>query len=126
MSKSEEKIKNDVLKDLKLGDDDYKEYKRKLKDYIFVNEINDLKAGTFIRTISVDNENYDLTSPCVFCELRVTTEGMSLFCRNLYRPAFFHINMDKTLIFRKLKFEEKVIAKALKAAAGTAAAAAKA
>ena len=115
-----EKLKYEVLKDLKLPDADYTDYKRKLKDYIFVNEIGDLKSGTFIRTISIENENYSLMSPCVFCEVRITTDGMSLFCRNMYKPLFFHVNMDKTLIFRKLKFEEKVIAKALKATAITA------
>jgi hypothetical protein len=105
-------LKHKVLSDLHLSEVEMDSIRNKLKDYIYVNDLSDIDAGTFIRTISVDQ--FKLTNPCVFCEVKITSEGMSLFCRNMYKPCFFHINMDKTIVFRKLKPDEKLIVKALR------------
>jgi hypothetical protein len=104
---NQDAIKLEVLKDI---EGDLEILKKQLKDYIFVNEIGDLQPGTFIRAFFSGK----LLSPCIFCEIKFTTEGMSLFCRNLYKPIFFHINIEKTIVFRKLTKEEKIILKALK------------
>ena len=72
----------------------------KLQDYVYVNELDDLKEGCFIRMITKGA----LTSPCIFCEIKISIEDkIQLFCRSVgRRPRFFHVEMgEDNLIFRK-------------------------
>jgi hypothetical protein len=103
-------IKQGILKELKLPNETYKSYLKSLKEYIFVNDLDDLKEGTFIRSISIEDDEYALKSPCIFCDVKMLDTGMLLLCRHMWKKGtFFHINMEKTLLFRKLKNEEKLI-----------------
>ena len=115
-----ETYKGKILDDLKLSADIKRTYKKQLKNYLFVNEIDDLKTGTFLRCIKMEDEDYTLTAPCIFCDVKITDKGMVLLCKTIYNKykkfqLFFHIHMDKAIIFRKLKSEERLLLLALKA-----------
>lgn len=104
-----------VLKELELPKKEIVDIFNKLKDYKYVDEMNDLKYGTFIRWIPIENpDNIYLTKGALFCEMKITDDGVFCVCKNLgYSARHFQISMDKNLIFQKLTGQELVLLSAL-------------
>ena len=104
-----------ILKELQLTKQETIDMFNKLKDYKYVDEMNDLKYGTFIRWIPIeDPTNIYLTKGALFCEMKITDDGVFCVCKNFGFPArHFQISMDKNLIFQKLTDQELVLLSAL-------------
>ena len=104
-----------ILKELHLSKKETQEIYNKLKDYKYVDEMNELKHGAFIRWIGIeDPENLFLTNGAIFCELKITDNGVFCVCKNFgFPPRHFQISIDKNLIFQKLTDQEKVLLSAL-------------
>jgi hypothetical protein len=104
-----------ILKELQLSKKETIDILNKLKDYKYVDEMNELKYGTFIRWIPIeDPTNIYLTKGALFCEMKITDDGVFCVCKNFgYSGRHFQISMDKTLIFQKLTEQELVLLSAL-------------
>ena len=104
-----------ILKELHLSKNNTLEIFTKLKDYKYVDEMNDLKYGTYIRWIPIeDPNNIFLAKGGLFCEIKITDDGVFCICKNIgYKSRHFQIAMDKNLIFRKLTYQELVLLSAL-------------
>ena len=104
-----------VLKELQLDRNETLIILKKLKEYKYVDEMNDLKYGTYLRWIPInDPENIHLTKGAVFCELKITDNGVFIVCKNFgYSTKHFQIKMDECLIFQKLTQQELVLLNAL-------------
>lgn len=104
-----------ILKELHLTKSETIEMYNKLKDYKYVDEMNDLKYGTYIRWIPIeDPNNIHLTKGALFCEMKITDNGIFCVCKNYGFPArHFQLSMDKNLIFQKLTEQEQVLLSAL-------------
>ncbi len=104
-----------VLKELHLSKSDTLELLKKLDAYKYVDEMNDLKYGAYIRWIPIeDPTNIELTKGALFCEMKITDDGVLCVCKNLgFSKRHFQISMDKALIFQKLTDQEQVLLSAL-------------
>jgi len=104
-----------ILKELHLSKKETLDILSKLKDYKYVDEMSDLKYGTYIRWIPIANpNNIYLTKGAIFCELKITDDGIRCICKNYgYGCKHFQIEMDKNLIFQKLTVQELVLLSAL-------------
>lgn len=104
-----------ILKELELSKQETIDILNKLKDYKYVDEMNELKYGTFIRWIPIeDPTNIHLTKGALFCEMKITDNGVFCVCKNFgYSTRHFQISMDKNLIFQKLTDQEKILLSAL-------------
>lgn len=104
-----------VLKELQLDRNETLIILKKLKEYRYVDEMNDLKYGTYLRWIPInDLENIHLTKGAVFCELKITDNGVFIVCKNFgYSTKHFQIKMDECLVFQKLTQQELVLLNAL-------------
>ena len=104
-----------ILKELELPKNETMDLFNKLKNYKYVDEMNDLNYGTFLRWIPITNpERIVLTKGAIFCELKITDDGLRLVCKNHgFPPRHFQINMDENLIFQKLTDQELVLLSAL-------------
>jgi len=104
-----------VLKELHLSKQDTLELLKKLKEYKYVDEMNELKYGAYIRWIPIeDPDNIHLTKGALFCEMKITDDGVFFICKNYgYNRRHFQISMDKNLIFQKLTDQEQVLLSAL-------------
>ena len=102
-TKKIQKMTFDIIKELQLSKKETINIYEKLKDYKYVDEMNDLKYGTYIRWISIENpKNIYLTKGALFCEIKITDEGVFCVCKNYgYSTRHFQIEMDKNLIFQK-------------------------
>ena len=104
-----------ILKELQLPKKDTSELMRKLNEYKYVDEMNDLKYGTYIRWIPIeDPDNIYLTQGALFCEMKITDEGVFCVCKNYgFKSRYFRLSMDKNLIFQKMTDQELVLLSAL-------------
>jgi hypothetical protein len=104
-----------ILKELHLPKKETIDIFNKLRDYKYVDEMNDLKYGTYIRWIPIDDPaNIYLTKGAIFCEMKISDSGVSCVCKTFGFPVkHFKISMDKNLIFQKLTDQEMVLLSAL-------------
>jgi hypothetical protein len=104
-----------ILKELHLPKKDTLEIMKKLKEYKYVDEMNELKYGTYIRWIPIeDPTNIYLTQGALFCEMKITDDGVFCVCKNYgFKSKYFQLSMDKNLIFQKLTDQELVLLSAL-------------
>lgn len=105
--------KNNVLQRLHLPTSDLKKMHSKLKKYRFIDELPELKYGSYIRWIPLkDPENIRLTNGGVVVEMKVCDEGIVVTCRNnMHR--MFSIKLQENLVFQKLSEQESVLLSAL-------------
>jgi hypothetical protein len=105
--------KNDILQKLNLDKSDLKENLKKLKEYRYINNINDINYGCFIRYINLKKiNNLNLNNGGVVCDIKINN-GIEILCRNNIN-RFFQIKFDENLIFQKLTEQEKIILNVLK------------
>ena len=104
-----------ILKELELDRNETLELLKKLKEYKYVDEMSDLKYDTYIRWIPINNPNtIILKKGAVFCEMKITDDGVFLVCKNYgYSSKHFQIQMDTNLIFQKLTTQEQILLSAL-------------
>lgn len=106
-------LKTTMLKELELESKVLTEYLTKLTDYHYIDELNDLKYGAYIRWISLnDPENIYLTHGGIICDIKITDKGIALVCKN-YANKHFHLKPDELMIFQKLSKQEQVLLAAL-------------
>ena len=104
-----------IIKELQLSRKDTLEIMNKLNEYKYVDEMNELKYGAYIRLIPIeDPKNIYLTKGALFCEMKITDDGVFCVCKNYgFKSRHFQISMDKNLIFQKLTEQEQVLLSAL-------------
>lgn len=120
-------IKYNVLMRMGLEDDELESMLLKLSDYRYVEELQDIHHGAFIRYIPLvdtsknkskkrndrhvdekqDNE-VTLKPGGFICDVKILSSGVQLLCRSHFRKMF-QIRLDEVLIFQKLTKQEEVI-----------------
>lgn len=101
--------KNDILQKLRFEKEKLKQYNKKLKQYRYIEEIDDLTYGNYIRWINLKNiENMKLTNGAIICDIIVCDNGTHILCKNSFNKMF-RLIMDECIIFQKLNEEEKMI-----------------
>lgn len=118
MNFTTQKIKQmnyNIICELELTNKETNELLEKLNGYKYVDEINDLRYGTYLRWIDISNpEEIKLTKGAVFCNTKITYDGVYLTCKNYgFNSRHFQIKMDSNLIFQKLTDQECVLLSAL-------------
>jgi len=103
----------DILNELHLDEQTTMSYLQKLKGYRYVDEVNELKYGSFVRWIPItDPEHLPLHYSGIICDIKITDNGVQLVCKNfMHRHYTFQI--DECLIFQKITPQEEIILHAL-------------
>jgi hypothetical protein len=102
-----------ILKELHLNRPITLDYLKKLKGYRYIDELNDLKHGAFIRWIPITDPAYLPLHHCgIVCDIKITDNGVLVTCKN-FMHRHYTFKMDECLIFQKLSAQEQVIIYAL-------------
>jgi len=108
------KDKNDMLQQLKLPRNELTYLHKQLKSYRLVNDMNDLRFGSYVRWISLKNpEEIKLTNGGIVCDMKVINEDLHIKCKNKMN-RIFQIKISEVILFQKLSEQEQIILKALK------------
>ena len=98
-----------ILKELHLDKKTTLDYLKKIKEYRYVDELSDLKYGSFIRWIPITNPAYLPLHHCgMICDIKITDNGVLITCKN-FMHRHYTFKMDECLIFQKITSQEKVI-----------------
>ena len=112
-NKKIENVKIKMLNKLNLNKNQFKEFTKKLENYRYIDELPELKYGSFIRWISLKNpEIIILSNGGLVMEIKIELSGIIIVCKNNLN-RFFQINMNENLIFQKLNNQESVLLSAL-------------
>jgi hypothetical protein len=92
-----------------------REILKKLDNYKYVDEMDELKYGTYIRWIPLDDiDNIHLTKGAIFCEIKITDDGVYLICKNYGNShKYFRVKFDECLVFQKLTNSELILLNAI-------------
>lgn len=102
-----------ILNELQLDESTLRSYLSKLKGYRYIDELTDLKYGSFIKWIPITDPNYmPLHYNGIICDIKITDNGVIITCKN-FMHRHYTFKMDETLIFQKLSNQEQLIIKAL-------------
>lgn len=102
-----------ILKQLHLDNKTTIEYLNKLKGYIYIDEMSDLKYGAFIKWIPLTNPEYlPLNYSGMICDIKIVDTGVFITCKN-FMHRHYTFKMDECLIFQKLSSQEQIIIHAL-------------
>ena len=102
-------LNKNILTDLHLSRKEMIDMLKKLENYKYIEEVDDLKYGAFIRWIPLtDPCNLPLHYAGMICEVKFTDEGTIISCKN-FMHRHYTIKMDECLIFQKFTNEEKLM-----------------
>jgi hypothetical protein len=106
-------MKLEILSELNFSKDELYSYLSKLKNYRYIDEINDLDIGRFIRWINISEpSNIYLNNGATICDIKINDDGIFILVKT-FSNKHFQIKMDECLIFQKLTIQEEVILTAL-------------
>ena len=103
---------NDILQALGLERTILKTFHSKLKEYRFIEDLNGLKYGSYVRWIDLLRQPISLTNGGIVCAIDVTTTGIAVTCKNNI-GQMFRCNFTECIVFQKLSDQEKIIVAAL-------------
>jgi hypothetical protein len=106
-----------ILMELSLPRDKLVTITKKLNGYRYVDEIDELKCGTYLKWILLtdpDSDNLELNKGALFCEIKCKDDGVFIVCKNIgFSSRHFQIKMDECLLFQRLTTQELVLLSAL-------------
>lgn len=116
-TKKIEEMNLKILKELCLKKQTMVEYFKKLKGYKYVDELGEIKAGSYIKWIPITDPEYLPLNNCgIICSIKdgggVRDDSVVITCKN-FMHRHYTFKMDECLIFRKLTNQEKIILCAL-------------
>jgi len=112
-SKKMNSMKMEILRELDFSTNSLYDYMSKLKNYRYVDEMNELDIGRFIRWINIsDPTNIYLNNGATICDIKIDDYGIFIVVKT-FSNKHFQIKMDECLIFQKLSIQEEVILNAL-------------
>ena len=110
------KDKNDILQKLNLPKDTLKNLHQKLKQYRYVDTLESIRFGAYIRWISLKNPNPDyikLTNGGFICNIELLNDDIYITVKNNIN-RLFKLKMSENLIFQKIMQQEQIILSAMK------------
>ena len=106
-------INNDMLQRVGFNRETLKKYNRALKNYRYIDEIPDIKFGSYIRWVPLKNPSkIKLTNGGIVCDVKINDNDVSVVCRNSMN-RLFEFKMAECLVFQKLSDQEMVLLSAM-------------
>lgn len=105
-------LKNNIFQKMYFSREELLYYHKVLKDYIYVDEIDEIKLGSFIRWFNLKNMDITkLTNGGIVIDLIQNKEDeIMILCKN-FKNKYFTINMNNSIIFKKMNTQEKILIK---------------
>ena len=101
--------KNDILQRLQFSREQLKKCHTQLKQYRYIENIEDIVLGNYIRWINLSNpENIKLTNGAIVSDFKETDKTIYLVCKTHF-GRFFHVDTNKCLVFQKFNHQEETL-----------------
>ena len=112
-SKKIKQEKFNILKELNLDKEELINLMNKLKNYRFVDDLQDINYGAYIRGIRMkDLDQVKLSNGGIIIDIKIYDDGCQVICKNMYNKIM-QIKLNEAMVFQKLTDQEYVILSAL-------------
>ena len=86
-----------------------KDFHKKLKEYRYIDEVDEFKLGNYIRTINLKKtDNIYLTSGGIIIDIEAINSSILVKCKN-FRNNIYNLKFEEHLFFQKLNNEEQIL-----------------
>lgn len=104
-------LKNNILQKLYLTREELLHYHKVLKQYRYVDEIDEIKIGAYIRWFNLTKQdNLKLTNGGIILDMTKGKDDILIICKN-NRNRIFSLNLNKCIIFQKISSQEQILIK---------------
>jgi hypothetical protein len=104
-------LKNNILQKLYLTREELLRYNKVLKQYRYVDEIDEIKIGAYIRWFNLTKQDkLKLTNGGIILDMTKGKDDILIICKN-NRTRIFSLNMNKCIIFQKISSQEQILIK---------------
>jgi hypothetical protein len=112
-TKKVREIKNKILKKLVVEQEELKHYNNLLKEYRYIDEIDEFRPGSYIRWFNLKKvESFKLMRGGFIVDLKPTNDDILILCKN-GNNRFFNIKINESIIFQKNTAQEQILIKIL-------------
>ncbi len=112
-TKKVREIKNQVLKKLVMNQEELKHYNQLLKEYRYIDELDEFRPGSYIRWFNLKKvESFKLMRGGFIVDLKPTKDDILILCKN-GNNRFFNIKINESIIFQKNTSQEQILIKIL-------------
>ena len=106
-------IKNNVLQKLLFNKDELRHYHKLLNNYRYIDEIDELKYGSYIRWFNLKkDDSLKLLRGGFIINITNRKGDIIILCKNGYNNLF-SLKMNETIIFQKNTSQESILIKIL-------------
>ena len=104
-------MKNNILQKLYLTREELIKYHKVLDKYRYVDEIDEIKLGSYIRWFNLRNiESLRLTNGGILIDVQPGIDDINLICKN-NKNRLFTLSLNKSIIFQKINYQEELLIK---------------
>jgi hypothetical protein len=104
-------LKNNILQKLYFSREELLKHHKTLKDYMYVDELDEIKLGSYIRWFNLNNmDNLKLYSGGFVIDFRQGNDDIVIVCKG-FQGRVFSICLNKCIIFKKLNNQERILIK---------------
>ena len=102
-------MKNTMLQKLLFDKDEMKHYNKLLTNYRYIDEIDELKYGSYIRSFNINkNKTLKLLNGGFIIDITTKKDDIIILCKNGLN-RLFSLKMNETIIFQKNTKQEEVL-----------------
>jgi hypothetical protein len=106
-------IKNNILQKMLFDRDELKHYHKLLTQYRYVDEIDELRYGSYIRWFNIKKiKSLKLLNGGFIVDIKNNNNDIIILCKNSLNK-FFNLKMGECIIFQKNTKQESILIKIL-------------
>jgi len=101
------KIKQNILDKMSFEPNEIKQYQKLLKNYRYVDEIDELRYGSYIRYFNISKPSLNLLRGGFIVDIKNVKDDIQILCKNGF--SFFNIKLGQSVIFQKNTSQEELL-----------------
>ena len=99
--------KKQILKKLSLEKEDMHKYQTLLRDYRYVDEVDELRMGSYLRFFRLTADDLLLGSGGFLADIKLKQDQIVLLLKN--KNKFFNLKLNECILFQKNTNQEKLL-----------------
>jgi len=96
-----------ILQNITIDKDELTHYYKLLTSYRYIDEVDELRMGSYIRFFKLDTQTLDLGRGGFLADIQVVKQRIVLLFKN--RTRFFKLKMDECILFQKNTEQENIL-----------------
>ena len=106
-SRTIQERKKQILQNLVLEKDEMKHYQKLLLEYRYVDEVDELRLGSYLRFFRLTTDTLVLRSGGFLADIQVKKDQIVLLMKN--RTRFFQLKLNECILFQKNTTQETLL-----------------